>query len=191
MNNTKAVIFDCFGVLYVDAKRSLLETLPPEQAIELSDIYQQGNYGLLDRGEYLQAVASIAGRTVAEVESFIESEHRFNTELGEYIAATLHPQYKVGMLSNIGRGWVNSFFDMNQLHNMFDAIVLSGEEGITKPHPHIYEIMAERIGVPTSECIMIDDIPANCEGAEIAGMRAINYTSNKQVIADLGALLAG
>lgn len=190
MSEIKAVIFDCFGVLYVDAKQSLLETLPPAQAAELADVYQQGNYGLLDRAEYLEAVAAIANKTPAEVEEFIETEHRFNKELGDYIIAELHPHYKIGMLSNIARGWVDSFFDENQLHHLFNEVVLSGEEGITKPHPHIFEIMAKRLDVRPEECIMIDDIAANCEGAEIAGMKAVQFISNAQLISALETRLA-
>ena len=190
MSKTKAIIFDCFGVLYVDAKQSLLETLPADRALELADVNQQGNYGLLNRDEYLQSVATISGKSVAEVEAFIESEHRFNKQLGDYITRELRPHYKIGMLSNIGRGWVDSFFDSNQIHGLFDAVVLSGDEGITKPHPRIFEIMAERIGVEPEECIMIDDLEPNCAGADAVGMKAIRYTSNEQVITELEKLLA-
>jgi len=190
MNDIKAIIFDCFGVLYVDAKQSLLETLPADRALELADVNQQGNYGLLNRDEYLQSVATISGKSVAEVEAFIESEHRFNKVLGDYIVSDLHSQYKIGMLSNIGRGWVDSFFDQHQIHGLFDAVVLSGDEGITKPHPRIFEIMAERLGVKPYECIMIDDLEPNCAGADVVGMKAIQYRSNDQVIAELKKLLA-
>ena len=190
MTTIKAVIFDCFGVLYVDVKESLLKSIPPEQVQDLRDIYYQNDYGMLDHDEYLAAVASVTGRSIDDIQNFTAQEHRFNQALGDYITSELHPTYKVGLLSNIGRGWINSFFDMNQLHGLFDAIVLSGEEGITKPHPHIFEIMAERIGVLPAECVMIDDIAANCEGAEMAGMQAIHYTSNQQVLRDLRMMLA-
>jgi putative hydrolase of the HAD superfamily len=190
MTAIKAVIFDCFGVLYVDSKQSLLESISAERVQELRDIYQQSDHGFLGRDEYLQAVATISGKSVAEIEGFIASEHRFNEQLGDYIVSSLRPNYKIGMLSNIGRGWIDDFFDKNQIHDLFDAVTLSGEEGITKPHPRIYEIMAERLGVKPEQCIMIDDIPENCAGADAVGMKAIHYTSNQQVITDLKKLLA-
>lgn len=186
----KAIIFDCFGVLYVDAKQSLLDTLPSEKATELADIYQQENYGLLDRDEYLQAVSTVSGLPVEKIQEFINTEHRFNRELGGYIVAELRPKYKIGMLSNIGRDWVDDFFDKHQIHNLFDAVVLSGEEGITKPHPRIYETAAERLGVQPYECVMIDDIEANCAGADAVGMKAIHYQTNEQMLNDLEAVLA-
>lgn len=189
MNDIKAIIFDCFGVLYVNSKQSLLEILPAGQAQELKDVYQQADHGYLSRDEYLAAASQVTGKTVAELEAFIKSEHRLNKELGDHIVSELHPRYKIGMLSNIGRGWVDSFFDANQIHDLFDAVVLSGEEGITKPHPRIFEIMAERLGVKPYECVMIDDIEGNCAGADAVGMKAIHYTSNQQVIADLDSLL--
>lgn len=95
----------------------------------------------------------------------------------------------MGLLSNIGRGWIDDFFDKHQLHDLFDAVVLSGEEGIAKPHPRIYELIAERLGVKPSECVMIDDLPENCAGADAAGMRSIFYVSNEQCLDELSALI--
>jgi len=185
----KAIIFDCFGVLYVDVKESLLKTLPPETVSELRDIYKQNDYGLLAHSEYLHAVSTLLGKTEQEIKDFETEEHRFNKELGDYIVLTLKPHYKIGMLSNIGRDWINDFFDANQLHDMFDAVVLSGEEGITKPHPRIYEIMAERLGLQPHECLMIDDIESNCAGADAVGMKTIRYISNQQTMSELKKLL--
>ena len=45
------------------------------------------------------------------------------------------------------------------------------------------------LGVATSECVMIDDRVENCEGAEVAGMMALQYTDNELLIKRLNALL--
>lgn len=189
MSQIKAIIFDCFGVLYVDAHESFAAEFP-SVAQELSDVNQQADYGMIDRQDYVKAVAQLTGATPESVVSFVNGEHEFNKVLGDYIVSELHSHYKIGMLSNIGRGWINSFFDINQLDNLFDAVVLSNEEGITKPHPRIYEITAERLGVEPYECVMIDDIEANCAGADAVGMHAIQYLSTRQTIAELKKLLA-
>ena len=179
-----AIIFDCFGVLYLDVKQSLLNTLPADQAEALSDIFQQNNYGMLTRREYVAAVSEVTGMASEEFVAFTAIEHRLNTVLVDRIHE-LKKTYKIGLLSNIGRDWINDFFDAHQLHDLFDAVVLSGEEGMTKPHPLIYEMMATRLGVEPEQCVMIDDIEANCTGAEIAGMKAIHFVSNDQLRADL------
>jgi epoxide hydrolase-like predicted phosphatase len=186
---TKAIIFDCFGVLYLDVKQSLLNTLPADRAEQLADVFTQNNYGMMTREEYVKTVSDISGMSPEEFESFTAFEHRLNMVLVDMIR-TLKKDYKIGLLSNIGRGWIQEFFDANQLHDLFDEVVLSGEEGITKPHPHIYELMASRLGLPTEACLMIDDIEANCAGADAAGMKSIHFVNNQHVTRDLQKVLA-
>ena len=67
--------------------------------------------------------------------------------------------------------------------------MLSYREGIAKPNPEIFTLAAERLGVAPSECVMIDDIAANCEGAEVAGMQSILHTQNNLTISKLTTLL--
>jgi len=185
---TRAVIFDCFGVLYLDAKQSLLNTLPAERAQELADIFQQNNYGLLSRDEYVKAAVQVSDMSEQKFVEFVAAEHRLNTVLIDEIKR-LKSDYKIGLLSNIGRGWIDDFFSKNQLHDLFDTVVLSGEEGITKPHPDIFRLIATRLNVAPEQCVMIDDIADNCAGADAAGMRSIEFRSNPQTLKELGELL--
>lgn len=178
----KAIIFDCFGVLYTDSKRSLLDIVPANRRQELHDLFTSNNYGYFDKQTYLSQVAEIVGRSEAEIADYVAHEHQLNTTLTALIREEIKPAYKVGLLSNIGREWMDDFFSKHQLHELFDEVVLSGEEGVTKPSPVIFELMASRLGLSTSDCLMIDDILENCEGAERAGMEAIHYTSNTELL---------
>jgi epoxide hydrolase-like predicted phosphatase len=184
----KAIVFDCFGVLYFDPRVSILQNVSPSIAVDLHDIFQQNNHGLLSREEYITAATSLTGQTREEFEEMSTGGYRLNTELIEKITE-LKKAHKVGLLSNIGRGWINSFFDEHQLHDLFDGVVLSGEVGIVKPQPEIYRLMADRLEVKPEECVFIDDAPDNCAGADAVGMKAIHYTSNRQCLTDLSQLL--
>lgn len=186
--DVKAVIFDCFGVLYTDSKQSLLDIVTQDRRQELQDLFTSNNYGYFGRQEYLRQAAEIVGRTEAEVAEYIAHEHHLNTTLVTLISEQLKNEYRIGLLSNIGREWIDDFFSRHQLHDLFDEVVLSGEEGLTKPHPAIFELMASRLGVDTADCLMIDDIAENCGGAELAGMQAIEYTSNSQLLERLYSL---
>lgn len=180
----EAVVFDCFGVLYTDAKRLFFEGLSPEKVTELRDIFRQIDHGFLDKETAVEAVMSISNRTPEEFDDLIRSGYQLNADLVAKIHE-LRPRYKVGLLSNIGRGWIDDFFDKHQIGELFDAVVLSGEEGVTKPDPRIYQAMVERLGVTAAGCIMIDDVDGNCRGAEAAGLKAIHYLSNDQCFTDL------
>ena len=53
---------------------------------------------------------------------------------------------------------------------IFDATVISGDVGLHKPQPEIYELGAERIGVAAGDCVFVDDLRENIAGAEAVGM---------------------
>ncbi len=170
----KAIIFDCFGVLYLGAHRALEERWP-EHAIELDNLTRQLDYGYMDKDEYCLQASKIVGVEPAKIEDILKSEHTINAPLVSYIEYELKPKYKIGMVSNIGRGWIQNMFDEHLLNNVFDVVVQSGDEGVTKPHPQIYELCAERLGLEPEECLFIDDLPENIAGADAAGMQGIVY----------------
>ncbi|UAL30928.1 HAD-IA family hydrolase [Nocardioides rotundus] len=70
---------------------------------------------------------------------------------------------------------------------LFDDIVVSGEERVAKPDPAIFEILARRGGRPLTECVFVDDSPANVEAAAAAGMDAIRFTDTGHLRGDLRA----
>jgi epoxide hydrolase-like predicted phosphatase len=187
----RGIIFDCFGVLYLDASRHFYEHHIKEYERlrpELMSLNKAYDYGLLTQAELDQAVSDLTGLELAFVSEHIQGVHKRNEKLLAY-AESLRPEYKVAMLSNIGTGAMDVFFNPDERKKLFDAVVLSGEEGLTKPHPHIFTITAERLGLHPHECIMIDDIEENCSGADAAGMRSIVYHSNAQVEKEITKLL--
>lgn len=184
----KAIIFDCFGVFYLDSHSSLTERFP-RHITELEGLRRQTDHGFMGREEYTKEVSLVTGASEEEIENIILQEHAINQALVEYIMNELKPHYKIGLLSNIGRGWIQNFFDENQLHTLFDAVVLSGDEGVTKPHPQIYELMCDRLNVHPEECIMIDDLPENIAGANMAGMKGIVYGTLFDLKQELAELL--
>ena len=58
---------------------------------------------------------------------------------------------------------------------LFDDYVLSYEVGYMKPHPEIYTIALKKARVRAEECVFLDDLPENIEGAQRLGMNAILY----------------
>ncbi len=99
--------------------------------------------------------------------------------------------YRVGLLSNTELPSAEFFLETHP--GLFDSTVFSCQEGITKPkikpgiEPNlkIYEIAIQRLGVPASESVFIDDREWCLESAERAGLKGILYQSHKQVTQDL------
>ena len=73
--------------------------------------------------------------------------------------------------------------------NEFDREYVSGRMGVVKPDPAIYALTAERLGVPGSEIVFLDDFEANCLAAREAGWTAVRFADTAQTIAELDAVL--
>jgi 2-haloacid dehalogenase len=65
--------------------------------------------------------------------------------------------------------------------DLFEDIIVSGQEGIAKPDPEIFEILETRIGHALEGCIFIDDGPLNVKAAGQAGLDAILFTGTDQL----------
>ena len=92
---------------------------------------------------------------------------------------------RTGLISN---SWGTRRYDREQLTNLFDGIVISGEVGIRKPSPEIYEMGAEAIGLPPRSCVFVDDLPFNLTPASELGMATVHHTSAEQTIEELETL---
>lgn len=66
----------------------------------------------------------------------------------------------------------------------FQAIVAAEDVTAGKPDPHVFLLAAERLGVPPSRCVVVEDAPAGIEAARRAGMRSI-YVRGAGTGADL------
>ncbi|MCU1374213.1 MAG: hydrolase, haloacid dehalogenase-like family [Actinomycetia bacterium] len=60
--------------------------------------------------------------------------------------------------------------------DLFDAVVVSGQEGLIKPDPAIYRILVDRHGVDPATTAFVDDRPENVAAATALGFRGIPFT---------------
>jgi HAD superfamily hydrolase (TIGR01509 family) len=91
------------------------------------------------------------------------------------ILAGLKDRYRLILLSNtdIERfGFVKRAFPEIFI---FDGYVLSFEVGYLKPHPQIYTEALKKAKARAEECVFIDDIEENIQGAKRIGLDTILY----------------
>lgn len=190
MSEIKAIIFDCFGVLIGDVlrvKANEVSLTRPEAAEQMYAAMRSGDKGIISRQQVLELFGDALGISADEVASMsMEGEVR-NEALLQQIPA-LRRDYKIGLLSNVeSEAWVQDRFG-EPLSVYFDAVTVSGEVGIVKPEPEIYRIAAERLGVTPEECVFIDDIERNIDGARAVGMQGIVYRTPEQTMRELAEL---
>ncbi len=58
----------------------------------------------------------------------------------------------------------------------FQAIVSAEDVQQGKPHPDVFLVAASRLGVPASQCVVVEDAAAGVEAAGRAGMRSIGVS---------------
>lgn len=67
----------------------------------------------------------------------------------------------------------------------FEAIVVSGEEGLAKPDPRIYRLLLGRYALDPADVVFVDDLPVNVSAAIDAGMYGHRFTGAAELRADL------
>ncbi|WP_067502110.1 HAD family phosphatase [Actinoplanes sp. TFC3] len=96
----------------------------------------------------------------------------------------------VGMLSNMVPAWDKQWRKMIPQPDVFDDLVMSFQVGTRKPEPAIFALAAERAGVAPHECVLVDDLLKNCDGARAQGWQAVHFTDAAQAAALLDPVLA-
>jgi len=150
----------------------------------------------VDREHY----GAVLGRWVQPTPDMMSPVHRL--ERGETMLADLSI-YEDSMTSLVTRAHAagirtallsNSWghdYDRSDWHEMFDAVVISGEVGMRKPEREIFELTLDRIGLPAGECVFIDDIPHNVAAAAEAGLVGIVHRTFDETAGELEALFPG
>jgi len=93
---------------------------------------------------------------------------------------------KTALLSN---SWGMSLYPRERFSEMFDVVVISGEVGLRKPDPRIYELTTERLAVRPDRCVFVDDHPGHLVAANEAGMTTVLHRDPKRTIEELEELL--
>jgi putative hydrolase of the HAD superfamily len=97
--------------------------------------------------------------------------------------------FEMAMLTNNVREWEPVWRPMLPVDEIFATVVDSAFVGCRKPEARIYELTLERIGMDAADCLFIDDLRVNCEGAEAVGLHAVHFRDSAQAIAEIRAAL--
>ena len=184
---TRTVVFDLGGVLIDWDPRYLYRQLLPEDEVEafLDEIgFAAWNHAQDAGGTWSDAVAAHVARHPHRRELIEAYPQRFLETLGGPIQGTvaiLEELHTRGVPLLALTNWSAETFRIARSEfdflDLFDAIVVSGEERVAKPDPRIFQILLDRHGLDAAHTIVIDDAPANVSAAREAGLVAIRYES--------------
>ena len=195
----RGVIFDFGGVLIDmrwDVSAGLEDTHRLPRHALLETLYRTPTWEEIERGqgdllawraEAHRLLEEQAGRSLPRLhDAWLAARHLIPANV--LLARRLRPAYRTAILSNADRTLRDRLRELG-IHDHFDTVVSSAEEGMAKPEAEIYRRAAERLGLPPESCVFVDDYEANVQAARTLGMRGIVYRVDRGQ--DLAALLAG
>jgi putative hydrolase of the HAD superfamily len=205
----KTVIFDCGRVMTLDqddAKVAEMAALFGAPIQDFSRIYhaERSGYdrGTLQVAEYWEMVGKHFGvRPDADmvarlIELDMDSWFRINPETVAIVRRLKRLGYRIVMLSNMNlEGKLRllgsaRILDGEDWLALFDEVLLSCDLGMIKPDEDIYRACLTKTLAQASECLFIDDIGINLEGARRCGINTHLFTGVGILDGVLGDLLA-
>jgi glucose-1-phosphatase len=89
----------------------------------------------------------------------------------------LRPRYRLVLASNTNVLHADHFKrQFADVLRHFDALGTSYEAGARKPHAAFYAHCVRLADLPKNQCLFVDDVRLNVEGAEAFGLPAVQYT---------------
>ena len=116
-----------------------------------------------------------------------KSDRLLNLELIEYIKE-LKKSHKIAILSNYKNN-LRSLMQEQEILDLFDELIISGEVGYQKPQPEIFELLCTKMNIKMSELVFVDDTKRSLEGAENIGYIPILYKNNDLLKSELEQII--
>ena len=142
--------------------------------------------GRLEEGEFEQELAPLLG---AEPDGLIDGLFagvKPDEPMVEAVRRARAGGIRTALVSN---SWGVHRYPHDLFEELFDGVVISGEEGTRKPAKRMYELGAERAGLAAEQCVFVDDLPFNLTPAEELGMATVHHTSAEESIPQLERIL--
>ena len=187
MTKITTIIFDLGGViLNLDQDRTLRAFkrlgVDMDEINEMSSIFSDFETGKINAYDFRQAIMTHLKGKVTEN----EVDTAWNAMLLDLPAERLtylkflRKSFNVHLLSNTNSIHIDAFnkYLLDEHPNLdwyaqFDKVYYSYEIGLRKPNKDIYEFVLQENNLKPHECLFIDDLKANLNGAGHLGMHTI------------------
>lgn len=185
----KNIVFDMGGVLInFDAERYTARFVPDagDRALIRRELFRSVEWIQMDRGVITddEAVASVCQRLPQHlhqaVRDILDNWHQDIPPLDgiyELVKELKEKGYGIYLLSNTCTRF-HSFRKNIPALQFFDGEFISADCHLVKPEPGIYQCFLEKFGLEGTECVFIDDVPLNVEGAVRCGIHGIVYNDD-------------
>jgi putative hydrolase of the HAD superfamily len=152
--------------------------------------WDQLQTGRIFENQYWTAVRQAAGWNVPN--SYLRQAVRQNFREIEAVRPQIvdlrRRGYKLGLVSNHAREWIEWLEQQFRFQQLFDDHVYSFQVGMVKPDRAIYALALRRLGVAPESTLVIDDDPENLLSANVLGCQVLQFITAHQLATDLRRL---
>ena len=189
----KNILFDMGNVLIHFDRRAFLDRLDiseEDKQLLMREVFLSVEWVQMDRGTLWEASAEplmcrrLPERLHSAVHSLVscwDEPMLPITGMAELVQELKEDGYGIYLLSNASLRQ-HDYWSKVPGWQFFDGKIISADEKVMKPHPDYYLRAMERFKLIPGECIFIDDVPANIEGAMYCGIPGIVFHGDAQLL---------
>ncbi|HEX4169700.1 MAG TPA: HAD family phosphatase [Bryobacteraceae bacterium] len=198
VNDFDSIIFDYGGVLathQTDADLAKLARLLGVTTDQFSELYwaNRAEYdrGALTAAEYWMDMLRHSQKNMdaALVDKLTDLDSaswmHFDEPMWDWIDHLRLAKKRIAVLSNMPRELGEALKTKTDRLGAFDHVTLSFEVHSVKPEPAIYEHCLTGLGTTPERTLFFDDRIENVQGAELLGIRAIQFLDRDEVLEKL------
>ncbi len=173
----KVVLLDAMGVMYSvgdDVTELLCPFIAENGGIsdidKITSLYMEASLGKMTSNEFWQEVG-----IDPKLEDKYLQRHNLTDGLIEFLEAINAKGIVVWCLSNDLSEWSKKLRDRFKLKKYFHGFVISGDSGLRKPDPAIFQHLFKEINANAVEVLFVDDNPKNLDRATELGLKTILF----------------
>ena len=188
INMIKNIVFDMGNVLVKWAPETFIKAYSEQEKEHFrKEIYYSENWLRLDRGELSEeeltelVKSRIPSRYHSDAEKLIRWYDLSSQIDGmeQLVLRLKNKGYNIYLLSNTSQAFYK-FRELFPVIKHFDGTFISADYGILKPDRQIFRLFCNKFSVIPSECVFIDDSPANVKSAAEEGFSGIVFNGNAE-----------
>ena len=197
---TKALIWDCDGVLVDSEKHSCSAWLPVlgRRGLDVDLDYIETFIGRSD-GAVLADLAQRTGRTLDATDILEEREREYFRQaegatesfpgLPSLLARLRNDDVPMAVASSGRLSKIRFSLSQAGIDASFDILCSATEVTDGKPAPDLFLLAARRLGIDPTDCAVIEDSVPGLQAAAAAGMRPLGFTSSHshEILREAGA----
>ncbi len=199
VNDFDSIIFDYGGVLVThqtDADQAKLAGLLGVTVEQFTELYWANRIeydrGALTGPEYWMEMMRQSGATMdaSVIDKLTDLDSaswmRFDEPMWDWIDHLRAAKKRVAILSNMPRDLGDELKTKTDRLGAFDQVTLSFDVHAVKPEPAIYEHCLAGLGSTPERTLFLDDRIENVQGAELLGIRAMQFLDRDDMLLQLG-----